>query len=86
MQGIKTQNGEIFCAECNQKVSKDKDLKLNFCPKCGNPLNMDAMVKLDKYVEHEKIVMLYTLIDDLEESGKTPKELIEQYIKELNEN
>ena len=86
MQGIKTQNGEIFCAECNQKVSKDNELKLNFCPKCGNPLNIDAMVKLEKYVEHEKIVLLYTLIDDLEQSGQDAKTLAEKYIKELNEN
>ena len=84
MQGVKTVNGEIFCADCNQKVSKDKDLKLNFCPKCGNPLNIDAMVKLAKYVDHEKTVLLYNVIDRIDE-GDNAKSVCEEFIKELNE-
>lgn len=82
--GIKTENNELVCAECGQKVSKDRTLKLNFCPKCGNTLNIDAAVKLEKEINHQKTIMLYELLDEIT-NGKDAKETIKNYISQLNE-
>lgn len=84
MQGIKVDGENISCAECGQKVSKDGSLKLNFCPKCGNPLNINSSVKLEKLINHEKIVMLYELLDEINE-GANATDTINNYISELNE-
>ena len=85
MSTVKFENGKVYCAECNQTVSKDETLKLNFCPKCGNPLNIDASVKQEKNINHQKIIMLYELLDTINDGNNAPK-TIEQFIKELNEN
>lgn len=85
MNGIKTDGQNITCANCDQKVSKDGTLKLNFCPKCGNPLNIDASVKYEKAVNHEKLVMLYEIVDAIEESGNDAKNVINQFIKEFEQ-
>ena len=81
--GIQTSGQDIYCGDCGQKVSKDGALKLNFCPRCGNPLNINASVKLEKFINHEKTVILYELLDEIEE-GKDPKQTIEQFVKDLN--
>ncbi len=83
MNGIKTDGQNITCASCGQKVSKDGTLKLNFCPKCGNPLNIDASVKYEKTINHEKLVMLYELIDTINENNEDAKKVINDFIKEL---
>lgn len=85
IQGIKTNGSEYVCGACGQKVSKDGKLVVNFCPKCGNPLNIDASVKYEKDVEKEKLVMLYTLLDSIEE-GNDAKTEIESMISELKED
>ena len=85
MNGIKTDGQNITCASCGQKVSKDGILKLNFCPKCGNPLNIDASVKYEKTINHEKLVMLYEIADAIEESGNDAKNVINQFIKEFEQ-
>ena len=81
--GIKVSNGIITCARCGQKVSKDGELKLNYCPKCGNPLNIKANVETEKMINHEKLVMLYEIKDQLEEQNAD--QLIDDYIKQLIE-
>ena len=85
MDGIKTEGNNILCASCNQKVSKDGTLKLNFCPKCGNPLNINASVKLEKHISHQKTIMLYELLDEISQ-GKNAEQQIKNYIKELNKD
>ena len=85
MSTVKFENGKVYCAECKQLVSKDEQLKLNFCPKCGNPLNIDASVKQEKAINHQKIIMLYELLDTIND-GNHATSTIEEYIKELNEN
>ena len=83
MNGIKSVGNEYSCAECNQKVSKDGKIMLNFCPKCGNPLNINASVKYENQVSKEKTLMLYELLDLIQE-GKDPVKQIKSFIKELN--
>ncbi len=85
MKGIRTDGNNITCAECGQKVSKDGTLKLNFCPKCGNPLNIDASVKYEKSVNQEKLVMLYELIDTINDSNEDTKKVINDFINQLEE-
>lgn len=85
MNGIKVEGQKITCAECGQNVSKDGKLILNFCPKCGNPLNIQANVKYEKKVAKDKIIMLYELLDLIEE-GNDATTQIKEFIKELNEN
>lgn len=85
MKGLKTNGLEIACAECGQVLAKDGKLKANFCPKCGNPLNIDASVKYEKAVNHEKLVMLYELIDTINENNEDAKKVINNFIKELEE-
>ena len=84
MNGIRIDGNNVTCASCGQKVSKDGELKLNFCPKCGNPLNIDASVKYEKEVNHEKVVMLYELLDELDEKeNKEAVKKINEYIDQL---
>lgn len=83
MNGIKSVGKEYACAECNQKVSKDGKIALNFCPKCGNPLNITASVKYETQVAKEKTQMLYELLDLINEGADATKQ-IKSFIKELN--
>lgn len=85
MKGLKTNGLEIACAECGQVLAKDGKLKANFCPKCGNPLNISASVKYEKEVNKDKLIMLYEILDEQQESNASFKDLINSYIKELNE-
>lgn len=83
MNGIKSVGSEFACAECNQKVSKDGKILLNFCPKCGNPLNIEASVKYENSVAREKTQLLYELLDLINDGADAVKQ-INEFIKELN--
>ena len=85
MEGIRIDGEKITCAGCGQKVSKDGTLKLNFCPKCGNPLNINASVQYEKSVNHEKLVMLYELLDTINDSNEDAKMVINDFINQLEE-
>lgn len=84
MEGLETKNGETYCAECGQKVSKDGKLVLNFCPKCGNALTIEAGVSQDKKISKEKLVMLYEMQDRASE-GEDINSVLEEFINDLKE-
>ena len=84
MEGLETKNGETYCAECGQKVSKDGKLILSFCPKCGNALTIEAGVSQDKKMSKEKLVMLYEMQDRAAE-GEDLAKLLDEFIQELKE-
>ena len=84
MEGLETKNGETYCAECGQKVSKDGKLVLSFCPKCGNALTIEAGVSQDKKISKEKLVMLYEMQDRAAE-GEDLAKLLDEFIQELKE-
>jgi predicted amidophosphoribosyltransferase len=84
--GVNSVNGKIVCAECGQTVGKvNEELLMNYCPKCGNPLNIDSAVALDNKISKEKIVTLYEAIDEIDE-GKDAKQVLKDFIKELADN
>ena len=84
MEGLETKNGETYCAECGQKVSKDGKLIVSFCPKCGNALTIEAGVSQDKKISKEKLVMLYEMQDKVSE-GEDINKVLQEFIKELKE-
>ena len=81
-KGIISKDGEMYCASCQLKVSKEGELKYHFCPKCGNPLDMTSMAAAEKLVNHEVLVALYD-IKNLIDDGEDAKVVIEKYIAEL---
>lgn len=76
---------KILRCECGQTISKDGTNKLNYCPKCGKPLTMQANVDLEKKENKAKLIMLYELCDEIDE-GNDPRIKIDEYITELKEN
>lgn len=82
MDSIIYEDGKTLCGECKQIVSKDHDCKLSFCPRCGNPLNINALEKFEEKVNHEKIFILYEAIDEITD-GADALEVLNRYIKEL---
>ena len=84
MEGLETRNGETYCAECGQKVSKDGKLIVNFCPKCGNALTIEAGVSQDKKMSKEKLVMLYEM-QERALDGEDLAKLLDEFIQELKE-
>lgn len=83
MESLKIEKDKVICAECGQQVGKDGETKLSFCPKCGNPLNINALEQFEKKVAKQTIVTLYEAIDEIED-GEDALEVLNRYIKELN--
>ena len=84
MQSIIYSDDKVLCGECNQIVGKDGSTKLSFCPRCGNPLNLNAMAKLESKINHEKILTLYEAIDEIEE-GSDAIETLKSFIQQLKD-
>lgn len=66
INGIKSTTEGDFCMYCNAKVIEGS---YNFCPKCGNPLNYDAIRLNDQKENKIKIELLDELafyINDVE--------------------
>lgn len=84
MESIIIEDGKVLCGECKQTVGKDGDTKLSFCPRCGNPLNLPALEKLESKINHEKILTLYEAIDEIED-GRNALEVLREFIEELKD-
>ena len=82
METLIYENDKVFCGECKQQVGKASECKLSFCPKCGNALNLNALAKNEQKSAKEKIVLLYELLDEIEE-GHDAKQTIKNFIEEL---
>lgn len=68
VSGIKTiQNGNL-CLNCNTKIED----QYNFCPNCGNALNLKAQKLKDEQIKEEKI----KLLDELSHEAKSEKSLM----------
>ena len=76
VNGIKTLADGDYCAYCNAKVNLEL---YNFCPKCGNPLNENA-IKLRDY-QDERIKM--QVLDDITEkiTDTNSLKIIAEYLK-----
>ncbi len=78
ISGIKTNADGDFCAYCNAKVN----LSLyNFCPKCGNALNLDARTLKEQQEKRIKIELLDEL--SLEVRDEKTLSLILNKLKEI---
>ena len=84
MDSIIFENDKVLCGECKQLVGKDGGTKLSFCPRCGNPLNLSALEKLETRINKEKITLLYEAIDEIEE-GNNPLDVLNTFIEELKD-
>ena len=84
MQSIIFKDDKVLCGECKQTVGKDGETKLSFCPRCGNPLNLDALIKLENKINHQKILTLYEAIDEIED-GADALSVLNQFIEELKD-
>ena len=84
MQSVIYSEGKVLCGECKQTIGKDKETKLSFCPRCGNPLNLPALEKLESKINHEKIITLYEAIDEIED-GRNAIEVLKEFIDELKD-
>lgn len=85
MSGILTENKKIRCTNCGAIVGKDSVTKLNFCPNCGEPLNIDSAVEFEKKVSRQNLIMLAELLEEIE-NGNDAKTMINQFMEELQEN
>jgi len=62
VEGIKSlQNGD-YCGLCDAKVNA---ILYNFCPKCGNPLNGDAIKLKEQQNKKIKIELLDELAQNI---------------------
>lgn len=84
MQSIIFKDDKVLCGECHQTVGKDGQTKLSFCPRCGNPLTLNALEKLETKINHEKILTLYEAIDEIED-GADALSVLNQFIEELKD-
>ena len=79
INGIKTLPDGDYCAYCNAKVSTDI---YNFCPICGNPLNMQAINFYEQKINREKLNLLTELVSEIKD--KNSLEIIAQKTKNIN--
>lgn len=82
--GYKTEANKLVCANCGSTLSKESEGKVRFCPKCANPLSMDAAIELEQIGKKAKIEILYALQDEMEE-GKDAAATITRFLEELNQ-
>ena len=66
--GIKSTPDGDLCLKCNAKV---KTTVYNFCPVCGNALNVDAIRLRDQQIKKAKLEVL----DELSTQIQDPKSL-----------
>lgn len=55
INGISSNVDGDFCAYCGAEINADL---YNFCPKCGNPLNINAIKLKEQQIKREKIDLL----------------------------
>ena len=60
--GIKTKHDGDYCAHCDSKVLANV---YNFCPKCSNPLNMNAIKLKEAQEKRIKLEVLGELAESL---------------------
>lgn len=74
INGIKTNVDGDHCAYCDAKVVSGL---YNFCPKCGNPLTVDAIRFKDQQTKKEKLELLDELAYQIEDE-KALKVILEK--------
>lgn len=74
INGIKTNIDGDHCAYCDAKVVSGL---YNFCPKCGNPLTVDAIRFKDQQTKKEKLELLDELAYQIEDE-KALKVILEK--------
>lgn len=83
--GFKENKDLLICANCNSVVGKNEKLLCNFCPKCGNPISIDAInLRGNEYTE-QRIKLIYEIKQDVE-NGNDINKILEDYIKSINED
>lgn len=78
---IDEQTNEAICLNCGARVGINGKLNLNFCHKCGVPLNLKSAVKNEETINKEILKTLYQLLEDIK--GKNAEDIIKQYIEEF---
>ena len=63
MFGVTTKIEGDFCANCNAKIIS----AYNFCPKCGNPLNQNAIKLKEQQQKRVEIELLDELANKIED-------------------
>lgn len=74
INGIKTNADGDHCAYCDAKVVSGL---YNFCPKCGNPLTVDAIRFKDQQTKKVKLELLDELAYQVEDE-KALKVILEK--------
>lgn len=78
--GTKIDGDKVVCLNCNVVVGKNQT-KFSFCPRCGAPLNLNAGLQLEKYVNKEKLKLLYDVLDNSKDLSFN--DFLKPYITEL---
>lgn len=57
--GIIEEVNKLFCKNCENLVSNTPNLTISYCPICGNPLSVDAIMSAEKLkLESEKNTLI----------------------------
>lgn len=78
-------NGKFVCGECSQNLGKENVDKINYCPRCGNPLNIKSAANLERNMLQDKISLLTEVLIEMDE-GADARETLKQFIEELEES
>ena len=76
IRGIKSLPEGEFCAYCNAKVNLDM---YNFCPKCGNPLNDNAIGLREEQDKRVKMEVLDEISNEINDTKSL--KIIAEYLK-----
>lgn len=83
--GYKSEPQRIVCANCDAALSKESEGKVQFCPKCGNPLTMEAAMAFETTMKKEKVAILYEVLAEVEE-GHQATQVIERFLGDMQNN
>lgn len=76
MNGVKENNSEIVCSECNKVIDRADD---NFCSCCGNPLTATAMLLDSERKKSVKLQLLNELVGQIND-----KETLNKILSKIN--
>lgn len=77
-------DNKVYCVVCGAHVGNDGKTQMNFCPKCGTHLTLKSAALYENKVNKEKLMLLYSISDEIDEGVDNPRDILNSYISELS--